>query len=99
MADHQNLQVGRNGRWDPVNLDALEVVWATEKNQGKTINFQQSTAFLSFQISDFLSYFICHVCRECQQSRGIVAGCRGPATGIDFCEDNAVCSRRKDTKE
>jgi len=37
--------------------------------------------------------------RECQQSRLVhtVDGCRGPASGIDFCDDNAICSARKDT--
>ena len=39
------------------------------------------------------------VFRECKQSRGMVAGCRGPATGVDFCEDNGVCAGRKSSKQ
>merc|ERR1711892_1600874 len=37
--------------------------------------------------------------RECQQSRLVhtLDGCRGPATGMDFCDDSAICGSRKDT--
>ena len=36
--------------------------------------------------------------RECEQSRIIhtVDGCRGPATGIDFCDDSNICQARKE---
>jgi len=38
--------------------------------------------------------------RECQQKSRLVHtldGCRGPATGMDFCEDATICRDRKDT--
>ena len=36
--------------------------------------------------------------RECEQSRIIhtVDGCRGPKTGMDFCDDSSICQTRKD---
>ena len=36
--------------------------------------------------------------RHCEQSRIIhtVDGCKGPATTIDFCDDRAICTTRKD---
>jgi len=37
--------------------------------------------------------------RECKQSRLVhtLDGCRGPATGMDFCDDSTICGARKDT--
>jgi len=36
--------------------------------------------------------------RTCQRGRLIhtVAGCKGPTTGMDFCDDSKICSSRKD---
>ena len=36
--------------------------------------------------------------RQCEQSRIIhtVDGCRGPKTGMDFCDDTDICHSRKD---